>query len=313
MPDTTHLAHSSAATPGPLPDAPGRHPAAPAAGALWHDWQLLNNRAASRRRALRWLAVGGVTPLSLMACGGGDAGQTLYSSSSSTSSGSSTSSSTSSGSSCSTIPSETAGPYPGDGSNSANGSIANALTLSGIVRSDITSSIAGASGVAEGVPLTLTLTLVDSSSSCASLAGYAIYLWHCDRDGQYSMYASSISDENYLRGVQETDANGQVTFQTIVPGCYDGRVPHMHFEVYPSLASATSSASQVKTSQLTFPTDMLDAAYAEAGYEDSVSNLASVSVSTDNVFSDGVSLQMCTVSGSVSAGYSASLQVAIAA
>lgn len=288
-------------------------PKVTAGAVLWHDWQVLTNRAASRRRALRWLAVGGVMPVSLMACGGGggDAGESLFGSTSSTSS-SSTSSSSSTGS-CSTIPSETAGPYPGDGSNTANGSIANALALSGIVRSDITSSIAGASGVAEGVPLTLTLTLVDSSSSCASLAGYAIYLWHCDRDGQYSMYSSGITDENYLRGVQETDANGQVTFQTIVPGCYDGRVPHMHFEVYPSLASATSSASQVKTSQLTFPTDMLDTVYAEAGYEASVSNLASVSVSTDNVFSDGVSLQMCTVSGSVSAGYSASLQVAIAA
>ena len=303
-----------------MPDTPSDTPesAAPkvtAGAGLWHDWQVLTGRAASRRRALRWLAVGGVMPMGLMACGGGDAGQTLYGSDSSSSGSSSSASSSSSSStgSCSTIPSETAGPYPGDGSNSANGSIANALALSGIVRSDITSSIAGASGVAEGVPLTLTLTLVDSSSSCASLAGYAIYLWHCDRDGQYSMYSSGITDENYLRGVQETDANGQVTFQTIVPGCYDGRVPHMHFEVYPSLASATSSASQVKTSQLTFPTDMLDTVYAEAGYEASVSNLASVSVSTDNVFSDGVSLQMCTVSGSVSAGYSASLQVAIAA
>src|SRR5687768_12031172 len=83
-------------------------------------------------------------------------------------------------STCSTIPEETAGPYPGDGSNGAN-----ALALTGIVRSDIRASIAGASGVAEGVLLTITLKVVDSSASCAPLAGYAVYLWHCDREGRY--------------------------------------------------------------------------------------------------------------------------------
>src|SRR4051812_14186952 len=55
---------------------------------------------------------------------------------------------------CSTIPSETAGPYPGDGTNGAN-----ALALSGIVRSDIRSSLGSASGVAQGVPLTVKLRL----------------------------------------------------------------------------------------------------------------------------------------------------------
>src|SRR4051812_8868074 len=52
---------------------------------------------------------------------------------------------------CAKIPEETQGPYPGDGSNGAN-----ALAISGIVRSDIRSSIGGASGVADGVPLTVT-------------------------------------------------------------------------------------------------------------------------------------------------------------
>lgn len=291
------------------------HLSAPTSLSLSDDLALLTRRAASRRRALRWLATGGVvplTPLALLACGGGggDAGTTTSSSDSGSDTGSTTG--TTSGS-CSVIPEETAGPYPGDGSNSAGGSIANALTLSGIVRSDITHSVAGATGVADGVPLTMTLTLVNTNSSCASLAGYAIYLWHCDQAGRYSMYSSGVTDENYLRGVQETDANGQVTFTTIVPGCYSGRLTHMHFEIYPSLAGATSAANKLKTSQLTFPMAMLNTVYAQSGYEASVSNLAGISAATDNVFSDGTSLQMCAVSGDVSSGYSASLQVAIAA
>src|SRR6185369_5639030 len=113
---------------------------------------------------------------------------------------------------------ETAGPYPADGSN-AN---LNALALSGIVRSDIRSSIAGATGVAAGVALTVRLALVNTNGSCADLAGYAVYLWHCDRDGQYSLYSAGVTGENYLRGVQVSDSDGMVSFTTIFPGCYSG-------------------------------------------------------------------------------------------
>lgn len=119
---------------------------------------------------------------------------------------------------CSTIPEETAGPYPGDGSNGVN-----ALSQSGIVRRDIRGSFGSLSGTAAGIPLTVKLTLVGSTVSCEPLVGYALYLWHCDRDGSYSLY--TIANQNYLRGVQETDANGQVTFTTIFPGCYSGRWP----------------------------------------------------------------------------------------
>jgi len=282
-----------------------QHPAAHADEGLAHDLHTLLRRVADRRRLLGWLAAGAVAPLALAGCGGSGA--------SSTSSSGDDSGSSSGGGSCSVIPEETAGPYPGDGSNTANGSLANALALSGIVRSDITTSIAGASGVADGVPLTLTLSLVNTTSSCATLAGHAIYLWHCTQDGRYSMYSTGVTDQNFLRGVQETDANGQVVFTTIVPGCYAGRMTHMHFEVYPSLATATSAASKLKTSQLTFPLAMLNTVYAESGYEASVSNLASISYSSDNVFSDGTTLQMATVSGDVTSGYAASLQVGIAA
>ena len=189
----------------------------------------------------------------------------------------------------------------------------NVLTLSGIVRSDIRTSVGSMSGTASGMPLTVKIELVNTNGGCADLAGYAIYLWHCTADGNYSLYSSSVLNQNYLRGVQETDSSGLATFVTIFPGCYSGRVPHLHFEVYRSLATATASTSKIKTSQIAFPTATCQEVYATTGYSASVRNLASVSFATDGIFSDGTSLQMATVTGDTTNGYVATLQVGIAA
>jgi protocatechuate 3,4-dioxygenase beta subunit len=274
---------------------------------LAHDLEQFGRGLVQRRRTLLWLAGAGMAPL--LACGGGGSDSVTTA----TIGGTTTTPTTPTVASCAVIPEETAGPYPGDGSNTANGSIANALALSGIVRSDIRTSVGGATGTAAGVLMTVTLTLVNTNASCASLAGYAIYLWHCDRDGKYSMYSSGVTDQNYLRGVQQTDANGQVMFTTIFPACYSGRMPHMHFEVYRSLATATASTSKLKTSQIAFPIADCQTVYATTGYSQSVTNLAQISFATDNVFSDGTTLEMATVSGSVAAGYAASLTVGISA
>jgi len=210
------------------------------------------------------------------------------------------------GGSCNTrIPEETAGPFPGDGSNGPN-----VLSQSGVVRSDIRSSFAGLNGTADGVPLTLLLTIV-SASSCAPLAGRAIYLWHCDRPGRYSLYSGGVTNQNYLRGVQEADANGRVTFTTIFPGCYAGRWPHIHFEVYSSLAAAVNVANKQATSQIALPKATCDLVYATSGYESSVSNLSQVSLTTDMVFSDGSALELATITGSLAAGFTAALTAAI--
>ncbi len=205
---------------------------------------------------------------------------------------------------CSIIPEETAGPYPGDGSNGPN-----ALTLDAIVRSDIRSSIGTLSGMALGVPLTVRIQLLSAKQSCSPLAGKAIYLWHCDRDGKYSMY--NLTDQNYLRGVQATDSEGFLSFVTIFPGCYLGRMPHMHFEVYPSLSEASRSSQKIKTSQIAFPDEVSREVYATSGYTTSASNFKKISFSKDNVFSDGVTLQMATITGSVADGLVATLIVAI--
>jgi protocatechuate 3,4-dioxygenase beta subunit len=285
----------------------GRH-----GDSLAFDLDRLLRATADRRTSLRWL-LAGAAAVPVTGCGSGGAGLTATElASTSTGTTGSTSGGTTSGSlGCTAIPEETGGPYPADGTNSSVGGIANALVLSGIVRSDIRSSIAGATGVAAGIPLRIRLQIVNVGSNCASAAGAAVYVWHCDRAGNYSMYSAGVTGENYLRGVQAADANGFATFTTIFPGCYAGRMPHVHFEVYPSVAKATNAANRVKTSQFTFPMATLNEAYAVSGYEQSVRNLAGISYATDNVFNDGTSLQMASMTGSPSGGYTATLVVGV--
>jgi protocatechuate 3,4-dioxygenase beta subunit len=209
----------------------------------------------------------------------------------------------------SVIPEETAGPYPGDGSNGPN-----ALTQNGIVRRDIRSSFGSASGtaIATGVPTTVKLKIVDTANGGAALAGAAVYIWHCDQQGRYSMYSPGVTGENYLRGVQPTDADGVASFTTIYPACYSGRWPHIHFEVYPDVATATAAGRKLATSQIALPADTNTAVFATDGYSQSVSNVARVSLTTDMVFSDdGGVHELPTVSGSVADGYVVSLTAGV--
>ena len=251
----------------------------------------------SRRRLLGLFGIGAATA-GLAACGAG-----------SSSSGSSSSSASASGTTAATseIPDETAGPYPGDGSNGPD-----VLEQSGVVRSDIRSSFGDFTGTAEGVPMTLQLTITDLANGGVPFAGVAVYVWHCTRDGGYSLYSDGITDQNYLRGVQIAGDDGTVTFTSIVPACYTGRWPHIHFEVYPDQTSITDSTSAIATSQVALPQDVCDTVYATAGYEASVANLAQVSLDSDNVFGDdGGASQLATVTGDVRSGYTVRLAVGV--
>ena len=125
------------------------------------------------------------------------------------------------------------------------------------------------------------------------------------------MYSPGVTNENYLRGVQVADANGVVTFQSVFPAAYPGRWPHIHFEVYPSLAVANSSANKRATSQLALPEAFCRVVFATAGYGKSLTALDQTPLARDNVFSDGYALQMASVTGSVAAGFSASLEVCV--
>ncbi|MEP6502603.1 MAG: cadherin-like beta sandwich domain-containing protein [Betaproteobacteria bacterium] len=198
--------------------------------------------------------------------------------------------------SCTLTATETDGPYP----------LYAILTNSILTREDITEG-------KTGVPVTLTLTLQDLSNGCTPISGAGIYIWHCDKDGVYSGYATSTNagstTTTFLRGVQVTDSNGQVTFTTIYPGWYAGRITHIHAQVY--LNDNLESGSAVATTQLAFPVDVTAAVYASALYTKG-QNTSVTSFSADNVFSDGTSTEMLALSGDTTSGYAATMTISIA-
>jgi protocatechuate 3,4-dioxygenase beta subunit len=252
----------------------------------------------SRRRMLRVIGLGAAVA-GLAACSDGSTSGSGRSPAASTSGAAS--------SSLGEIPEETAGPFPGNGSNGPD-----VLEQSGVIRSDIRSSFAGSSGTAEGVPMRLELLIKDLANGGAPFAGVAVYVWHCSREGAYSLYSQGVTDQNYLRGVQIADAGGRVTFTSVFPGCYSGRWPHIHFEVYPDQASITDDSNVIATSQVALPKDVCERVYAENGYATSLSNLARVSLADDNVFGeDGGARQLGTVTGEISGGYQVSLTVGV--
>lgn len=280
---------------------------------LAHDLSTLGTML-GRRSALRLLGGAGIAAV-LAACGD-DGGSSSASTSTTAGDGSSTSTtgvttSTAAAAAAAAagagaeIPDETAGPYPGDGSNGPD-----ALGADGIVRSDIRSSFGTSTTTADGVDLQVDLVVVQADTGDA-LPGAAVYLWHCDAQGRYSMYSQGAVDENYLRGVQEAGSDGGLGFQSIFPAAYSGRWPHIHFEVYSGVDDATGGGSPIKTSQLALPQDVCDLVYATSGYEQSVRNMDQTSLTSDMVFRDGVDEQMATVTGDVANGFVASLVVRV--
>ncbi len=216
------------------------------------------------------------------------------SSSSSESGSTSTSDSTSTGTTsttCTATPSETAGPYPYDLSSD-----------SAIYRTDITEG-------KTGVPLSLALTVVNSNADCAVLSNARVDIWHCDKDGYYSEYSEpgylgteDNTGKTFLRGIQLTDSNGQVKFTTIYPGWYTGRVTHIHLEIY------ISSVLKL-TTQLCFPDSLNTTVYQTSLYSAHGEN--TITNSTDQVFSDGYSTELVSISGDTTNGYTATFKVGV--
>jgi protocatechuate 3,4-dioxygenase beta subunit len=186
---------------------------------------------------------------------------------------------------CATSPSETAGPYP---------------SLTDIVRSDIRAG-------RPGVPVVLTLTVVNASNGCAPVSGAFVEIWQCDASGRYSEYTQPGYDgraETFLRGMQTTDASGRVTFTTIYPGWYAGRATHIHAEV-------TVNGRSSKVTQIAFPEGVNSAVYASAQYASRGNN--PTSNARDMVFADSLASELATVSGDPASGYTASFTIGISA
>lgn len=260
----------------------------------------------SRRKTLGTLGAFSVLgATSLIGCGGGSgnnssASSTASSSASSTTSiaatsASSTSSTGSTSASCTLIPTETLGPFP----------LSTLLNNSTVLREAINED-------KTGVPLTVKLKLVDVNNKCGPVSGY-VYIWHCDKDGLYSGYSESNNagqaGKTYCRGVQYTDTNGVATFTTIYPGWYAGRITHIHFQIF--LTTYSSTAKSTAVSQMAFPLDVTTAVYNSSLYTKG-QNTSVTSFAADNVFSDGTTYQMTTVSGNVNDGYTAELEVGLA-
>jgi protocatechuate 3,4-dioxygenase beta subunit len=194
--------------------------------------------------------------------------------------------------SCVLIAQETVGPYP----------LFNDIASAAVYQRD---------GITEGktgVPLHLTLNIVNVNNACAPILTAMVYVWHCDKDGYYSGYNQNGADlrgPTFCRGVQATDTNGRVTFNTIYPGWYPGRATHIHFRVYLALDLQA-------TSQLAFPNSTTSAVYSSPLYVAKGQN--PTTPTSDGIFSDGVTYQMCTVTeNAATGGYDAELTVGIAA
>jgi protocatechuate 3,4-dioxygenase beta subunit len=273
----------------------------------------LQNRAAARgrRRLLRFLLAGGAAGLlsrrAAIAQGiGGESHSALL-----------RTAAADPNAVCVLDPMETSGPFPSDGTNRIAGRVSDVLLDRRIIRSDIRGSFGASNLRADGVPLTLTLRLLEARAGCRPLRNAAIYIWHCDSQGAYSLYADSLAEVNYLRGVQVSGPEGDVAFQTVFPGCYFGRYPHIHIEVYPSLAATATQGESILTTQLAMPRDIAIAVYRGASeYSHSEENLLRVTTRGDMVFADSsaaqIALQTPALAGSAQAGYTGRATIAVA-
>ncbi|OIN60759.1 dioxygenase family protein [Arsenicibacter rosenii] len=212
------------------------------------------------------------------------------------STGTSTSTGSTNGSStgnCSVTPSETEGPFP-------------TKTPGNLVRKDIRDD-------RTGVAFTINITIKNANSSCAALSGALVDIWHCDKDGYYSEYGgTSMQSVNYtsvdfLRGRQTTDSNGLVSFTSIFPGWYASRAPHIHVHIY------NASGKSLLVTQITFPYDISNLVYTTGQSYGYTKGSQDTKNETDNVFSDGFTNELATVSGSLSAGFTLTHTIVVSA
>ncbi|MCJ8211987.1 intradiol ring-cleavage dioxygenase [Mucilaginibacter sp. RS28] len=243
-----------------------------------------------RKNFLKSLMIGAVTSSVLIDACSKDSDVSPTDSSSS-SSGTTSSSGSSGTSSCSVVPTETEGPFP-------------THTPASYVRSDITDG-------RTGYKLTIKITINNSNNSCNALANALVDIWHCDSEGNYSEYggtamqSTNYTSVHFLRGRQTTDSSGLVTFTSIFPGWYSGRATHIHVHVY------NSSGTSLKVTQIAFPEGSGSAVTAVNGYQKGLTGYTYNA--QDNVFSDGYSLELATVTGNTTDGFNLSISLSVPA
>ncbi|OOQ58003.1 dioxygenase family protein [Mucilaginibacter pedocola] len=243
-----------------------------------------------RKNFLKSLMVGAVSSSVLVQACKKDADVTATSGTTTTNTGS-TGTTTGTSGSCSVAPTETEGPYP-------------TKSPASYVRSDITDG-------RSGYKMTVNIVITNANNSCNALANALVDIWHCDAEGNYSEYGGSGSQStnyqsvHFLRGRQTTSSSGAVTFTTIFPGWYTGRATHIHVHVY------NSSGTSLKVTQIAFPEGTGTALAIVNGYSKGMSGYTYNA--SDNVFSDGYTLEMATVSGSTTDGFNLNITLAVPA
>lgn len=113
--------------------------------------------------------------------------------------------------------------------------------------------------ISEGYPgLPTRLAFLVVNDACEPIAGAQVDVWHTRDTGVYSGDDTSATchkndpdaiASRFFRGVQTTDANGRVDFDTCYPGWYGGRCVHIHFTV-------RVGGQEYVTSQLYFPEEL---------------------------------------------------------
>ncbi len=231
----------------------------------------MENKRLSRREALGMMGAAGAAIT--LGCGSDSAANA----------GTTTPTGTPSGA-CAVTPSETVGPFP---------------SLANLMRSDIREG-------KSGVPVTLTITVVNVNNNCSAVANAMVDIWQCDAEGHYSEYSQpgyNGAGQTFLRGIQTTDGSGRVTFVTIVPGWYQGRATHIHVEV-------TVNGRSAKVTQIAFPESVMAAAYATSAYAARGPN--PTSNASDGIFADSLASELATVSGDAAGGFMATFTVGVA-
>jgi protocatechuate 3,4-dioxygenase beta subunit len=178
-------------------------------------------------------------------------------------------------------------------------------------RSDILSNIDGTSAQT-GIPLSVTIFVVDGQKSCAPYANAQVDIWHCNAAGVYSDQAvEKTSSETWLRGYQVTDASGKVTFKTIVPGWYAGRTTHIHLRIRSSYSAASSTSDGTNTTQLFFAQTLTDRlATSVAPYNNEGKN--PTTNASDHVYSgEENGANVLALSGDDTSGYSAAVTIVL--
>ena len=163
------------------------------------------------------------------------------------------------------------------------------------------SSAATSAKARRGTVLTLTIKVVNVNSACAAVPNADVEIWHVDAAGDYSQYGSQTA-ATFLRGIQTTNASGEVTFTTIYPGWYQGRATHIHAEV-------TVNGRSIKVTQIAFPETVNNAVHTSGVYASRGTN--PMSNMADGIFADSLSSELVTPAGSPSSGYAATFQIGV--